>query len=57
MLNQPTQVDVEENLSTVEQRLDEPTIEEVERTVDMLKSWKGPGEDAIVAELLKGEEK
>jgi len=30
MLNQPTQVDVEEYLSTVEQRLDKPTIEEVE---------------------------
>jgi len=52
ILNQPFQADVEENLSTVEQRLDEPTIE-VERTVDMLKNGKVPGEDAIVAELLK----
>ncbi|KAL4084697.1 hypothetical protein QTP88_027621 [Uroleucon formosanum] len=57
MLNQPTQVDVEENLSTVEQRLDEPTIEEVERAVDMLKNGKAPEEDAIVAELLIGGKK
>jgi hypothetical protein len=54
MLNQSTQVNVEENVSTVEQRLDEPTIEEVERAVDMLKNGKAPGEDATVAELLKG---
>jgi len=53
MLNQPTQVEVEENLNTVEQRLDEPTLEEVERAVNMLKNRKAPGEDAIVAELLK----
>jgi len=63
ILNQPFQADVEENLSMVEQdqkedvrkfvRLDEPTIEEVEMAVDMLKNGKAPGEDAIVAELLK----
>jgi len=53
ILNQPSQADVEENLSTVEQRLDDPTIEEVEMEVDMLKNGKAPGEDAIVAELLK----
>ncbi|CAI6348685.1 unnamed protein product [Macrosiphum euphorbiae] len=53
MLNQPTQVELEENLNTVEQRLDEPTLEEVERAVNMLKNRKAPGEDAIVAELLK----
>ncbi|XP_008181905.1 craniofacial development protein 2-like [Acyrthosiphon pisum] len=43
MLNQPTQVEVEENLNTVEQRLDEPTLEEVERAVNMLKNRKAPG--------------
>ncbi|XP_060881722.1 craniofacial development protein 2-like [Metopolophium dirhodum] len=53
MLNQPTQVEVEENLNTVEQRLDEPTLEEVERAANMLKNRKALGEDAIVAELLK----
>ncbi|XP_008185534.1 uncharacterized protein LOC100573366 [Acyrthosiphon pisum] len=53
MLNQPTQVEVEENLNTAEQRLDEPTLKEVERAVNMLKNMKAPGEDAIVAELLK----
>jgi len=53
MLNHPSQVDSEENLSTVEQKLDEPTIEEVERAVEMLKNGKAPGEDTIVAKLLK----
>lgn len=42
ILNQPFQVDVEENLSTVEQRLDEPTIEEMEMAVDMLKNEEAP---------------
>jgi hypothetical protein len=53
ILNQPYQVDVEENLSTVKQRLGEPTIEEVERAVDLLKNKKAPGKDAIIAELLE----
>jgi len=44
ILNQPFQADVEENLSTVEQRLDEPTIEEVEMAADMLKNGKASGE-------------
>ncbi|KAL4123328.1 hypothetical protein QTP88_015525 [Uroleucon formosanum] len=51
--NSILEVDAEENLSTVEQRLDELTIEEVERAVDMLKSEEAPEKDAIVAELLK----
>lgn len=53
MLNQPSQLDSEENLSTVEQKLDEPMIEEVERAVEMLKNGKAPVKDAIIAELLK----
>lgn len=53
MLNQPFQVDSEENLSTVKQNLDEPMIEELERAVGMVKNGKAPGEEAIVAELLK----
>lgn len=40
ILNQPFQVESEENLSTVEQKLDELAIEEVKRAVDMLKMEK-----------------
>lgn len=40
MLKQLFQVDAKENLSTVIQKLDEPTIEEVDRAVDMLKIRK-----------------
>jgi len=39
------------NISTVKQRKDDPTIEEVERAVDILKNGKAPGEDAIMAEF------
>lgn len=53
MLNKPFQVDAEENLSMVKQRLDELTIEKVEKTVDILKNRKAPDDDAIIAELLK----
>jgi len=48
MLNQPSQVDVEENLSTVEQRLDEPTIEELERAVDMKKMERHQGKTQLL---------
>lgn len=40
MLNQPYQVDSEDNHITVEQKLDEPMIKAVEKTVDMLKNGK-----------------
>jgi len=53
IVNQLFQADVEENHYIVEQRLDESTIEEVERAVEMLKYGKAPWEGAIVAELLK----
>lgn len=43
MLNQPFQVDMEENISTIEQRV---------LTLYMLKNGKASGEDEIIAELL-----
>jgi len=48
MLNKPFQVDKEKNISTVEQKVDEPMIE-VEQAINMLKTGKAPGENAIIA--------
>lgn len=56
ILNQPFQIDLEKNNSTVEQGVDDPTIDEVEQAVNMLKNGKAP-EDAVIAELLEGEKK
>jgi len=57
VLNQQTQVNVKENLSTVEWKLIRPTIEEVKWAIDMLKNGKASGGNTIIAELLKKGEK
>lgn len=41
------------NFVTVEQYLEEPSLEEVEIAVGMLKGGKAPWEDSILSELLK----
>ncbi|KAL4141595.1 hypothetical protein QTP88_004211 [Uroleucon formosanum] len=54
MLNISTETEAEDNnIITVEKYLEEPTLEEVKMAVEMLKGGKGPGEDTIIAELLK----
>ncbi|KAL4104822.1 hypothetical protein QTP88_020098 [Uroleucon formosanum] len=54
MLNISTKTEAEDNnIITVEQYLEEPTLEEVKMAVEMLKGGKAPGEDTIIAELLK----
>lgn len=57
VLNRPFQVDVEENLSTIERKLDDSMIEEEGRAVDMLKNRMASGEDTIIAEFIKSEGK
>jgi len=47
--NQSYQVDKDENINTVKQSVDEPTIKEMEWAVDKLENGKAPGKDAIIA--------
>jgi len=52
-LNQPeNRITVEVNL-TVEELLDKPTIQEIDRGIEMLKNGNTPGFDEVVSECLK----
>lgn len=55
MLNITTQIELKDNnnINTVEQQLEEPSLEEVKKAVGMLKGRKAPKEDSIISELLK----
>jgi UDP-3-O-acyl-N-acetylglucosamine deacetylase len=53
MLNQSTQNESGEKITTVEQYIEKPTEEEIEQVISMLKNGKVPGEDGIAAEMLK----
>jgi len=57
MLNQLTQNVRYEQITTVEQYLEKPPVDEVKLAINMLKNGKSPGEDGIATELLKKEEK
>lgn len=49
-----TQTEINYNdVITVDQYLEEPSLEEVEMAVEMFKGEKAPGEDSIMSELLK----
>lgn len=54
MLNVSTQTETNgNNVFTVEQYLEEPSLVEIKMAVGMLKGGKAPGEDSIMSELLK----
>lgn len=54
MLNVSTRTETNNNdVATVEQCLEKPSLEEVEIAVEMLKGGKAPGEDSIMSEHLK----
>jgi hypothetical protein len=56
MLNVSTQTETSgNNVVTVEQYLEEPSLEEIKMAVEMLKGEKASGEDSIMSELLKKE--
>lgn len=54
MLNVTTQIEPEDNnIVTVEQQLEEPSLNEVKMAIEMLKRGKTPRENSIPQELLK----
>jgi len=57
MLIQPENITTVEVNATVEELLDKPTVQEIERGIEMLKNGKAPGIDEVVSECLKKGEK
>lgn len=54
LLNKTKQTEpADQYTTTVEQMIHEPTTEEIEMAIDMLKNGKAPGEDDITTELLR----
>ncbi|KAL0271345.1 UNVERIFIED_CONTAM: hypothetical protein PYX00_008462 [Menopon gallinae] len=53
LLNPQLQSEQPQPTQTTEQEMTEPSIEEIRSTIKQLKNNKAPGENAIVAELLK----
>jgi hypothetical protein len=52
-LNQPRRYIVAEEYDTVEQNIEQPSMEEVVTGLDMLKNGKAPGAGYIIPEFLK----
>lgn len=54
MLNVTTQIISKDNsINTLEQYLEEPSLEEVKIAIKFFKRGKAPGEDLIISELFK----